>query len=101
MNIKKGDTVKIVSGKDRGKSGSVLNVFPEDEKISIDGLNLYKRRVRPKKQGQKGETVTTPRPVHISNVMIVCSSCKKPSRVGHRYESDSKIRYCKKCKASI
>lgn len=100
MNIKKGDSVKIISGKDRGKTGSVLKVFPASEKISIDGLNLYKKRVRPKQQGQKGETVSAPRPMHVSNVMIVCLNCKKPTRIGYRYESDSKIRFCKKCKAS-
>ncbi len=101
MNIKKGDSVRIISGKDRGKTGSVLKVIPESERISVDGLNLYKKRVRPKQQGQKGETISAPRPMHISNVMIICSSCKQPTRIGHRYESDSKIRYCRKCKASL
>ena len=100
MNIKKGDSIRIILGKDRGKTGSVLKVFPASEKVSIDGLNLYKKRVRPKQQGQKGEIVSAPRPMHISNVMIICSNCKKPTRIGYRYESDSKIRFCKKCKAS-
>ena len=101
MNIKKGDTVKIISGKDRGKTGAVLRAYPEESRVSIEGLNLFKKRVRPTKQGQKGEVVSAARPLHISNIMIVCSSCKKPTRIGSRYESDTKIRYCKKCKASI
>lgn len=93
--------MRIILGKDRGKIGPVLKVFPEIEKISVDGLNLYKKRVKPKQQGQKGEIVSAPRPMHISNVMIICSNCKKPARIGRRLESDSKIRYCKKCKATI
>ncbi len=101
MNIKKGDNVKIISGKDRGKTGAVLRIFVADERVAVEGLNLYKKRIRPKQQGQKGETISAPRPMHVSNIMIVCSSCKKPTRIGYRYESDSKIRYCKKCKASI
>src|SRR3989344_4100491 len=101
MNIKKGDTVRIISGKDRGKTGPVLKVFPTDERLSVEGLNLFKKNVRPKQQGQKGEIISAPRPMHMSNVMIVCSSCKRPTRVGHRYEADSKVRYCKKCKVSI
>ncbi len=97
MNIKKGDNVKILSGKDRGKTGAVLTVFPEDDRISVDGLNVYKKRVRPKKQGQKGETVLVPRPLNASKVALICSSCKKQTRVGHRFDGNKKVRYCKKC----
>src|SRR5262249_17905748 len=99
-NIKKGDSIRIISGKDRGKTGSVLHVFPEKNRISIDGLNMFSKRIRPKQQGQKGEVISAPRPMHVSNVMIVCSSCKRPTRVGYRYEGDTKVRYCKKCKAT-
>lgn len=100
MNVKKGDQVKILSGKDRGKTGSILKVHLEDVSVTVDGLNLYKKRVRPKRQGQKGETVLVPRPLPASRVMLVCSSCKKPTRVGHRIELNRKVRYCKKCKAT-
>ena len=99
MKIKKGDQVKILSGKDRGKAGAVFTVFSEEGRVTVEGLNLYKKRVRPKRAGQKGETVSVPRPMSVSNVMLVCSSCKKPSRVGHRLEGKNKVRYCKKCKA--
>jgi len=101
MHIKKGDQVKIISGKDRGKSGPVLKVFPEKNKITVEGLNLYKKRVRPKQQGQKGETVLVPRPFQSSKAKLVCASCKGAVRVGYRLESGSKIRYCKKCGANI
>ncbi len=100
MHIKKGDQVKILSGKDRGKSGTVLNVFPDDGRATVEGLNLYKKRVRPKRQGQKGETVMVPRPMPASKVMLVCSGCKKATRVGYRFESGRKVRYCKKCNAT-
>ncbi|MBI4087606.1 MAG: 50S ribosomal protein L24 [Candidatus Liptonbacteria bacterium] len=101
MNIKKGDQVKILSGKDRGKTGAVLNVFPKDGKISVEGLNVYKKRVRPKRQGQKGETVLVPRSFYASKAMVICSNCKEPARLGHRLEGKKKVRYCKKCKAAI
>ncbi|RJP44597.1 50S ribosomal protein L24 [Candidatus Parcubacteria bacterium] len=97
MKIKKGDQVKIISGKDRGKSGRVLAVSSDENRIVVDGLNLYKKRVRPKQSGKKGETVLVPRPLSLSNAMFVCASCKKPTRIGHRSESDRKVRYCKKC----
>ncbi len=100
MNIKKGDQVKIVSGKDRGKNGTVLKVFPQEDRITVEGLNLYKKRVKPKQQGQKGETVSVPRPFPASKAMLVCAGCKQAVRVGYRFESGSKIRYCKKCKAN-
>ena len=90
----------MLSGKNRGKTGTVLAVFPGDDRISVDGLNVYKKRVRPKKQGQKGETVLVPRPFHASKAALVCSSCKKPTRVGHRSEGNRKVRYCKKCGAT-
>ena len=101
MKIKKGDQVKIISGKDRGKSGKVIGVFSKDSRISVEGINLYKKRVRPTKQGQKGETVIVPRPLSASNVMIICSNCKKAARVGFRVEEKEKVRLCKKCGARV
>jgi large subunit ribosomal protein L24 len=101
MNLKKGDSVKLLSGKDRGKTGTVLKVYPEDDRISVDGLNVFKKRVRPTKQGQKGETVLVPRPFQASKAALVCPSCKKQTRVGHRVEGSQNMRYCKKCKATM
>lgn len=100
MNIKKGDNVKILSGKDRGKTGIVLAAMPTSDKISIDGLNVFKKRSRPKKQGEKGQTVLVPRSMPASKVMLICSNCKQPTRVGFRSEGGAKLRYCKKCKAN-
>lgn len=100
MKIKKGDQVKIMAGKDRGKTGAVLKVFLDAEKVMVEGVNLYKKRSRPKKQGEKGETVQVPRPMHASNVMMVCVNCKEPSRMGYRREGEKKYRYCKRCEAT-
>ena len=101
MKIIKGDTVKVILGKDRGKTGSVIRTFPARDKIIIDGLNLVKKHVRPKKQGEKGQMVSVPRPLAVSKVMLVCASCKEPTRVGSRMDGARKVRYCKKCKAKI
>ena len=101
MNIHKGDTVKIVSGKDRGKAGTVLRAMPDDGKVIIEGLNLVKKHSRPRKQGEKGQVVSVPRPLTASKVMLVCTSCKEPTRVGSRMDGARKVRYCKKCKAKI
>jgi large subunit ribosomal protein L24 len=100
MNIKKGDTVRILSGKDRGKTGAVITAFPNEDRVSVEGINLYKKRSRPKRQGQKGETVEVVRPLAVSKVMLMCASCKQPTRVGYRIEGAAKVRFCKKCKAT-
>ncbi len=101
MKIRKGDNVKIIAGKDRGKTGTVLTAMPTAGSLIIDGLNMFKKRTHPKKQGEKGQTVLVPRPLTASKVMLICSSCKQPTRVGNRVEGAKKVRYCKKCKATI
>ncbi len=101
MKIKKGDTVKIIKGKDKGKTGKVLKVFFKNNKILIEGLNLFKKHVRPKRQGEKGEIVLVPRPINVSNVMLFCQNCKNATRVGYIFENENKARYCKKCSARL
>lgn len=68
MKIKKGDKVKVITGKDKGKTGSVVKAFPKDEKVLIDGINLHKKHQRPRKQGEKGKVVEMAHPIHVSNV---------------------------------
>ena|SRR3989344_3974011 len=101
MNIKKGDTVQIISGKDSGKSGKVMNVDRKEMTVILDGLNLFKKHVRPKKQGEKGQVVSLPRPLKFSKIMLFCSSCRKAVRIGMKFEGDNKVRYCRKCKNTI
>lgn len=97
MNIRKNDSVIMLSGKDRGKTGKVLFAFPEEGKIVVEGLNKVARHLRPKKQGQKGQVVHKERAVDASNVMLICKSCGKPTRVGQKVVGDKKMRVCKKC----
>ena len=100
MNLKKGDQVKIISGKDRNKTGSIVRVLSESGKVVVDGFNVFKKRARPKKQGEKGQMIMVSRPLPVSKVMLICSACKEPTRVGARFEGARKVRYCKKCKAN-
>ncbi|MBI4812507.1 50S ribosomal protein L24 [Candidatus Falkowbacteria bacterium] len=105
MNIKKGDKVKIIKGKDSGKAGKVLQVFPSRGKASVEGLNLLIKHLRPRKQGEKGQRIEFPAPLDLSNMMLVCSKCDKITRVGYKtIESGTeakkikrKVRICKKC----
>lgn len=102
MKIKKGDTVKIISGKDRGKTAKVIHVHTKTEKITVEGINVYKKHVRPKRQGEKGEVVSVTRPLVASNVLVVCPSCGKAIRVGFKAEGGvKKVRYCRKCNATF
>lgn len=109
MNIKKGDKVKILTGKDKGKTGKVLQVFPGRGKLSIEGLNLLIKHMRPRKQGEKGQRIEFPAPLDFSNVMLVCSECGRPTRVSFKYievmkddkKINKKMRFCKKCNQVI
>lgn len=101
MKIHKGDTVKIMLGKDVGKTGKVTKIDNKKNKVLLDGLNLFKKHIKPKRQGEKGQTVTIPRPMNVSNVMLFCSSCKKPVRIGQKIEGGKKQRICKKCSKKL
>ena len=101
MKIKKDDKVLIIKGKDRGKSGTVLRVVPETGKIAIEGLNLIKKRSRPKKAGEKGQILNFPTLMFADNVMFICSQCSAPVRVGYKIENKKKFRICQKCKQGI
>ena len=91
----------MMSGKDKGKKGKILAVFPSQDKIVIEGLNLIKKAVRARKQGQKGQIVSVERAVAVSSVQLICPSCSKPTRVGQKVEGKNKTRVCKKCGAVI
>lgn len=98
MRIKKGDTVLIISGKEKGREGKVLKVFPKEEQVLVEGINLKKRHRRPRRAGEKGSIVNLPRPLALSKVMPHCPHCGKGVRVGFKVRPDgSKFRVCKKC----
>ena len=97
MNIKKGDTVKILSGKERGQSGKVLEVIPKLARLVVEGRNIRVRFSRPKKQGEKGQRLELPAAMNMSKVMLVCPSCGKPTRIAHEITANGNFRKCKKC----
>lgn len=101
MKIKKNDKVLVITGKNRGKTGKVTDVFPRRSAIIVDGINLQKRHVKPKKQGEKGQVIEVEAPVDVSNLKIICPACNKPTRVGYKVEKGEKYRVCKKCDATI
>src|SRR6185437_5409947 len=100
MKLKKGDNVKIMSGKDRGKTGVILMASPTEDRVMVENLNLFKKRSKPRRQGEKGQMVEVARPMPTSKVMLICPNCKTPTRIGGRVEGNRKVRYCKKCKAT-
>jgi len=101
MKIKKGDQVKIIAGKDKGKAGKVLRVFREEKKITVEGLNIVKKHSRPKREGEKGQRIEVPGKINVSNVMLICPKCGKPARTGYKKTDAGKFRICKKCQSEI
>ena len=94
MKIRKGDTVKVLSGNDKGKTGEVLEIIPKTEKIIVKGINIRKKSVKPRKQGEEGGIIS-------SEVALVCPKCGKAARVGYVVENGEKVRVCKKCNAKL
>lgn len=101
MKLKKGDNILIISGKDRGRKGKVLEILPKEGKIVVEGLNTQKKHRKPRRQGQKGEIVEVAVPISASNVKIICTKCVKPVRIGYKVTGDKKYRICKKCGEEI
>ncbi|MEK7557501.1 MAG: 50S ribosomal protein L24 [Patescibacteria group bacterium] len=101
LRVKTGDTVRVLRGKDRGKKGKILAVFPREERVLVEGISMVFRHVRPRRAGEKGQRVQVAAPVPVSRVQLVCSSCKKGTRVGVRFEGDTRVRFCKQCEAVI
>jgi len=101
MKIKKGDTVQVLSGNDKGKTGEVLEILPKSEKVIAKGINVRKKHIKPKKQGQEGGILSLECPTHASKLAVVCPKCNKPTRIGFSIEKDEKVRVCKKCGAKL
>jgi large subunit ribosomal protein L24 len=104
MKIKKGDNVLVTTGKEKGKSGAVIKVLRDANRVLIDGVNMYKKFVRSQATDRSKPTsqqVELPRSIALSNIAIVCGNCKKATRVGYQIDGDTKSRVCKKCGAKI
>jgi large subunit ribosomal protein L24 len=98
LHVKKDDLVMIVAGKDKGKSGKVLRVLPEKERVLVENLNLIKRHTRPSQTNNEGGIIEKEAPIAISNVQLLCPGCSKPARTGIKIlEDGNKARFCKKC----
>lgn len=97
LKVKKGDTVQVLSGNDKTKTGEVLQVIPKTEKIIVKGVNIRKKHVKPRKQGEESGIISVECPIHMSKVNVVCPKCGKATRIGFKVEKDEKVRVCKKC----
>lgn len=104
MKIKKNDTVKVLTGKDKGKSGKVVRAYPESQKVVVEGLNLIVKHVRASKSGERGQRIYMPAPLRLSKVQLVCQSCGKATRIGSREVEGARHkreRICKKCATAL
>ena len=101
MKIRKGDTVEIISGNDKGKKGEVLEVMPKTDSVVVKGVNVRKKHVKPRKQGEEGGILSIESAVLASKVNVVCPKCGKATRIGYSEEKGEKVRVCKKCGAKI
>ncbi len=101
MRIKKGNQVKVLSGKDRGKTGKVLRALPREGKVMVEKINMVKKHRKARHQGEKSERVSIPMPVDVSIAQLICPKCAKPTRVGKKKVEGKSVRICKKCGAEI
>ena len=101
MKLKKGDNVQVLSGNDKGKTGEILTVIPKEEKVIVKGVNIRKKHVKPKKQGEEGGIISSECAISSSKVNVICPKCNKPTKIGYEIEKDKKVRVCKKCGAKL
>ena len=105
VHVKTGDQVVVINGKDRGARGKVLAVSPSEDKVIVEGINVVKKHVKPRKMGEPGGIIEAEAALYASKVQLVCPECGKPTRVGHTFEEKGdkkiKLRVCKKCGKSF
>ena len=101
MNVKKGDTVIVLSGKDKGKQGKVLGTVPSEDKVVVEGCNMVTCNVKPRRQGEEGGIVQREAAIYASKVQVVCPKCSKATRVAYEIKDGKKVRTCKKCGAEL
>lgn len=101
MHVKKGDKVKVITGKDKGKEGIVLAAFPKKDRVIVEGVNIVKKHVKPNQLNTQGGIVSQEAPIHVSNVMLIDPKTGEPTRVGYKIENGKKVRVAKKSGAVI
>ena len=97
LHVKKGDTVVVLSGKDKGKEGKIIEAQPKHGKVIVEGVNKVKRHTKPNIKAPQGGILTKEAPLHACKVMLVCPACSKPTRIAHKEVNGQKVRVCKKC----
>ncbi len=97
MKLLKGDNIKVLAGKDKGKEGIVEKTYRKQNKVLVLNINVYKKHIKKNEKMPKGGVVELPRPIDVSKLGLICPKCKKVTRVGYKIEKDKKIRFCKKC----
>ncbi len=96
--LKKNDVVQVIAGKDKGKTGKVMRLVPKKDRAIVEKINMVKRHMKPSQQVRQGGILEKEAPIAISNLMLVCSKCTDPTRVGYKIlDDDRKVRFCKKC----
>ena len=101
MNVKKNDTVVVLSGKDKGKKGKVQSTIPSESKVVVEGVNMVTCHTKPRRQGEEGGIISKETPIYACKVMAVCPKCNKPTRPAYKVEGGKKTRVCKHCGASL
>jgi large subunit ribosomal protein L24 len=101
MKIKKGDTVVVTVGRDRGKQGKVERVYANPEAVLLPGINQYKKHRKSQGENRPGEILTLSRPLMVAKVALICPKCKQQTRVGYKFVNEKKLRVCRKCDADI
>lgn len=101
MKVKKNDTVLVLTGKDAGKTAKVLVALPKENKVVVDGINVQKKHKKARSAQEVSQIVNQSGPIDASNVLVVCGTCNKATRVAYKVEGDKKVRVCKKCGAVL
>jgi large subunit ribosomal protein L24 len=102
MKIKKGDTIKVLQGKDKGRTGKVVKVLVKEKSVVVENINLFKKHLKPRGEKSPGGIIPLPRPLEVGKVALVCPNCQKPTRVGYQWgKTGEKQRICKKCQALL
>ncbi len=98
LKVKKGDIVQVIAGNDRGRRGEVMRVFPKEGRVLVKGVNVITKHQRPTARQREGGIIEREAPIHISNVLVICPVCDRPTRVGFAFtETGEKVRACKRC----
>lgn len=101
MKLKKGDTIVVTTGKDKGRKGNIERVYPKEERVLVPAVNMYKRHLKKRDEKRPGGIIDFPRPLPVGNIALLCPKCGKPTRIGYVVAKGEKVRICKKCKQKI